>query len=72
MNEMDDIDDEPLDSCFLDKLEKLLNNNDQRLIRILNQRGYRINYTPENVYEYAEIGNIDNLRYKMSLTASFY
>jgi len=62
MNGMDDIDDDPLDSYFLDKLEKLLNNNDQRLIRILNQRGYRINYTPENVYEYAEIGDVDNLR----------
>ena len=32
----------PLDESFLNQLELLLNTNDERLISILNQRGYHI------------------------------
>ena len=54
--------DEPLDPCFLDQLELLLNSNDQRLIKILDKRGYIIKYTPEDVYNFAEVGDVDKLR----------
>jgi hypothetical protein len=54
--------DEPLDPCFLDKLELLLNSNDQRLIKILDKRGFIVKYTPEDVYNFAEEGDVDNLR----------
>jgi len=56
--------DEPLDPRFIDQLELLLNNNDQRLIKIFDKRGYIIQckYTPEDVYNFAEAGDVDNLR----------
>ena len=48
----------PLDESFLNQLELLLNTNDKRLISILNQRGYHITYTPDDVYHFAREGDI--------------
>jgi ankyrin repeat protein len=60
----------PLDESFLNQLELLLNTNDERLISILNQRGYHITYTPDDVYHFAREGDIVNLRSALSVKSN--
>ena len=60
----------PLDESFLNQLQLLLNTNDERLISILNQRGYHITYTPDDVYHFAREGDIVNLRSALSVKSN--
>ena len=61
--------DKPLDAHFHDQLEHLLDTNDERLLRVLNRRGYRIAYTPRDVYEFARDGDVDNLKKSLLMGA---